>query len=111
MANRLYVLDHGFVELVDHMGSDQRIVDAARVSISGDEVKPSSTNRNLIRYLIRNLHTTPIEAVRFTFAVKVPIALARQWMRHRTGSFSEMSARYGVLPEEIYVPEDSRMNI
>lgn len=110
MSKRLEVLDHGFVELVDHMGSDQRIVDSARVSIAGDEVKPSSTNRHLIRYLLRNRHTTPFETVTFTFAVKVPIALARQWMRHRSGSFNEMSARYGVLPEEFYVPEDSRMN-
>jgi len=105
------VLDHGFVELIEHMGSDQRIVDAARVSIAGDHVKPSSTNRHLIRYLLRHSHTTPFETVRFTFAVKAPIFVVRQHFRHRMGTFNEMSARYGVLPEEFYVPDLSRMNV
>jgi thymidylate synthase (FAD) len=75
------VLDHGHVALVDHMGSDQRIVDAARVSYQKG-TKKVSTDRALIRYLLRNLHTTPFEKVRFEFHVKLPIFLARQWMRH-----------------------------
>lgn len=111
MIKRIDVLDHGFVELRDHMGSDQSIVDSARVSISGDEVKPSSTNRQLIRYLLRHKHTTPLESVRFTFAVKAPIFVIRQHFRHRMASYNEMSARYGVLPEEFYVPDPSRMNL
>lgn len=110
MTKRIDVLDHGFVELRDHMGGDQSIVDSARVSIAGEEVKPSSTNRQLIRYLLRHKHTTPFESIRFTFAVKLPIFVARQWMRHRMGTFNEMSARYGILPEEFYVPEVSRLN-
>lgn len=103
------VLDHGFVELVDSMGGDQRIVDAARVSIAGEGVRPVSDDRKLIRYLLRNRHTTPFEAVRFTFAVKLPIFVARQWMRHRACSFNEMSARYGQLPNEFYVPSIERL--
>ena len=116
------VLDHGFVGLVDSMPEvrlgrlpstvapgDQRIVDAARVSIAGEEVRPSSDERKLIRYLLKNRHTTPFEQVRFTFACKIPIFVARQWIRHRTGSFNEMSARYGKLPADFYVPSMDRL--
>lgn len=99
------VLDHGFVELRDHMGSDQSIVDSARVSIAGDEVKAVSTNKGLIRYLYRNRHSTPFESVYFTFAIKCPMLVARQWMRHRTASYNEISARYGKLPAEFYIPD------
>lgn len=109
-GKRINVLDQGFVELVDFMGSDQMIVDAARVSVSGDEVKPTSTNRQLIRYLMRHKHTTPFESVTVTFAVQAPILVVRQWMRHRTQSYSEMSARYGVIPDAFYIPELDRMN-
>lgn len=117
------VLDHGFVELIDSMPApagdgrfgpdfgpgDARIVEAARVSIAGEDVRPASDDRKLINYLLKNRHTTPFEQVRFTFRVKLPIFVARQWIRHRTGSFNEMSARYGKLPEEFYIPEPSRM--
>ncbi len=107
------VLDHGFVRLVDCMPryvaegetADTAIVRAARVSY-GDGTKQVSDDRNLIRYLMRHRHTTPFEMAEFTFHVKCPIFVARQWMRHRTGSFNEVSARYSVLPEEFYIAED-----
>jgi thymidylate synthase (FAD) len=118
------VLDHGHVDLVDSMPAgaagdsatawglgDQRIVDAARVSIAGGAVRPTSDNEKLLRYLLVNQHTTPFETVRFTFDVKLPIFIARQWIRHRMGSFNEMSARYGVLPDEFYAPESDRMQM
>lgn len=100
-------LDHGFVRLIDYMGNDKRIVDAARVSYQQGTTKVSS-DRDLIRYLLRHLHTTPFEKVRFEFHVKAPIFVARQWMRHRMGSFNEVSARYSVMPDEFYVPDPVR---
>ena len=107
------VLDHGFVRLVDCMPryvnegetGDTAVVRAARVSY-GDGTKKVSSDRNLIRYLMRHRHTTPFEMAEFTFHVKAPIFVARQWMRHRTGSFNEVSARYSVLPEEFYIAEE-----
>lgn len=99
------VLDHGHIELLDYMGNDKRIVDAARVSIAGKGVRAVQEDRGLIRYLLRNRHTTPFEMVTFTFGVKAPIFVARQWVRHRMSSTNEMSARYSELPEEFYVPE------
>lgn len=116
------VLDHGFVRLVDSMPAppagprpegwgpgDQRVIDAARVSIAGENVRPVSDDKKLLGYLLKNKHTTPFEQVRFTFHVKLPIFVARQWIRHRTGSFNEMSGRYGVLPDDFYVPERHRI--
>jgi thymidylate synthase (FAD) len=99
------VLDHGFVTLVDYMGNDQRIVDAARCSIAGEGVKAVSSNEGLIRYLMANRHTTPFEMIELTFHCKMPIFVARQWIRHRTANVNEMSGRYSELPEEFYVPE------
>jgi thymidylate synthase (FAD) len=101
-------LDHGFVRLVDYMGSDSRVVDAARVSYQQGTTAVQD-DRNLIRYLIRNKHTTPLEKVVFEFHVKLPIFAARQWMRHRTGSFNEVSARYSVMKDEFYVPEEGKV--
>lgn len=98
------VLDHGFVRLVDHMGNDQRIIDAARVSYQKG-TKRVSSDRGLIRYLLRHFHTTPFEKIRFEWHVKLPIFVARQWMRHRMSSYNEISARYSVLTDEFYVPE------
>lgn len=106
------VLDKGFVRFVDCMPrhveegetADSAIVRAARVSY-GKGTKRVSDDRNLIRYLMRHRHTSPFEMAEFTFHVKCPIFVARQWMRHRTGSFNEISARYSVLPEEFYVAE------
>lgn len=109
LDKKIACLDHGWIEPIDYMGGDQRIVDAARVSVEGDKVKPVSTNRGLIRYLLRHKHTSPFEKVRFEFACKMPISVARQWVRHRMASINEMSARYGELPNEFYVPSVTRL--
>jgi len=103
------VLDHGFVGLVDSMGDDDAIVQAARVSIAGQGVKATSSDLGLIRYLLRHRHTTPFEMVEFKFHAKMPIFVARQWVRHRTASINEMSGRYSEIPEEFYVPELGRI--
>ncbi len=103
------VLDYGHVELVDVMGNDQAILDAARVSVSGEGVKATSKDEVLLRYLLRHTHTTPYEMVEFKFNCKMPIFVARQWIRHRTASVNEMSARYSVMPKEFYVPELDRI--
>ena len=100
-------LDKGFVELIDWMGDDKRIVDAARVSHQDGTTKVHD-DRGLIRYLLRKLHTTPFEKIRFEFHVKLPILVARQWMRHRTGSFNEISARYSILSDDFYIPDELR---
>lgn len=107
MGNRIDVLDHGFVRLVDHMGSDLSVTRAARVSYdaawrAGED---EGSDARLIRYLWKNRHTSPFEAVEFQFEVKAPIFVFRQWHRHRTWSFNELSARYRELPEEFYVPD------
>jgi thymidylate synthase (FAD) len=104
--DRIDVLDHGFVRLVDHMGSDLSVVRAARVSYdaawrAGED---EGSDARLIRYLWKNRHTSPFEAVEFQFEVKAPLFVFRQWHRHRTWSFNELSARYRELPEEFYVP-------
>ncbi|MFQ5500319.1 MAG: FAD-dependent thymidylate synthase [Candidatus Zixiibacteriota bacterium] len=98
------VLDHGFVRLIDYMGGDQAIVQAARVSY-GDGTKKVSEDRGLIRYLLRHRHTTPFEMVEFKFHVKLPIFVARQWIRHRSANVNEYSGRYSVMKEEFYLPE------
>ena len=100
------VLDHGFTRLVDFMGGDESVVRAARVSYdaawrAGENEK---SDEKLINYLWKNKHTTPFEAVTFTFEVMAPIFVFRQWHRHRTWSFNELSARYKELPELYYVP-------
>ena len=97
------VLDHGFVRLVDYLGSDQRIVQAARVSY-GDGTKSYREDKGLINYLLRNEHTSPFEQVNFTFHLKMPIFVARQWVRHRTGRMNEISGRYSVMKNECYIP-------
>ena len=110
---KIDVLDHGFVRLVDHMGSDLSVVRAARVSYdaawrSGED---DGSDARLIRYLWKNRHTSPFEAVEFQFEVKAPIFVFRQWHRHRTWSFNELSARYRELPEEFYVPDPSQIGV
>jgi len=95
------------VKLVDSMGSDSSIVQAARVSYSGG-TKSVNDDRGLIRYLMRHRHNTPFEMVEFKFWVKCPIFVARQWLRHRTASVNEVSARYSILPEEFFLPEHLR---
>lgn len=105
--NKLPVLDHGFVRLVDSMGSDLSIVRSARVSYDAEwrTGEDEGKDAKLIGYLMKNRHTSPFESVTFTFEVKAPIFVFRQWHRHRTWSFNEVSARYSELPEEYYVPE------
>ena len=98
------VLDKGFVRLVDYLGSDQRIVQSARVSY-GKGTKTVSQDAGLIDYLLRHQHTSPFEQVVFTFHVKMPIFVARQWVRHRTGRMNEVSGRYSIMKDEFYVPE------
>jgi len=100
-AKFISVLDHGHVGLIDHMGGDLAISRAARVSY---DAEPREEDGKLIRYLMINRHTTPFEAVEFTFDVKAPIFVFRQWHRHRTWSYNELSARYKELPEEYYIP-------
>lgn len=101
------LLDHGYVRLVDHMGSDLSIVRAARTSFDAAwrAGESEGTDANLINYLWSHAHTTPFEAVTFTFEVQAPIFVFRQWHRHRTQSYNEMSARYTELPELFYVPD------
>lgn len=103
---RIDLLDHGFVRLVDSMGSDLSITRTARVSYDAAwrAGENEGSDHRLIRYLWRNHHTTPFESVTVTFEVKAPIFVFRQWHRHRTWSFNELSARYRELPEEFYVP-------
>jgi len=114
------VLDHGFVRLVNSMGSDLDIVRSARVSYNADwrggdletqstESSPDSKDEKLISYLLRNKHTSPFESVVFTFEIKCPIFVARQWHRHRTWAYNEVSARYTELPEEYYIPEEAHI--
>jgi thymidylate synthase (FAD) len=130
------ILDHGFVHLLDSMPHwsfgrsetglqpiDARVVQAARVSMAhlpnhvlhelgmerGDEERTALQDEKLIFYLMRNRHTSPFEKVRFEFVVKLPIFIARQWIRHRMGSFNEVSARYSVLPNEHYIPTLERI--
>ncbi len=98
------VLDSGFVRLVDFMGSDDSIVEAARVSY-GRGTKKRREDRGLIRYLMRHQHTTPFEMVEFKFHVKLPIFIARQWIRHRTANVNEYSGRYSVMEDDFYVPK------
>ena len=98
------VLDKGFVRLVDYLGSDQRIVQSARVSY-GAGTKTVSQDAGLIDYLLRHQHTSPFEQVVFTFHLKMPIFVARQWVRHRMGRMNEVSGRYSIMKDEFYVPQ------
>ncbi|MBI3452988.1 MAG: FAD-dependent thymidylate synthase [Rhodospirillales bacterium] len=99
----LPVLDHGFVRVIDYFGDDGAVVQAARVSY-GKGTKKVSDDRHLIRYLMRHRHSTPFEMCEIKFHVKLPIFVARQWIRHRTANVNEYSARYSILDREFYVP-------
>ena len=99
----LPVLDHGFVRVIDYMGDDAAIVQAARVSY-GKGTRQVSSDRGLINYLMRMRHTSPFEMCELKLHVKLPIFVARQWIRHRTASVNEYSARYSVLDDEFYLP-------
>ena len=110
LGQEFKVLDHGFVRLIDYMGSDGAIVQAARVSY-GKGTKKVSRDRGLIRYLMRHQHTTPFEMVEFKFHVKLPIFVARQWIRHRSANVNEYSGRYSVMKEEFYLPEADQIRL
>jgi thymidylate synthase (FAD) len=97
-------LNAGFVRLVDYMGGDESIVQAARVSY-GKGTKSISEDKILLRYLMRHMHTTPFEMVELKFHVKLPIFVARQWIRHRTANVNELSGRYSIMRDEFYVPD------
>ncbi|MFV0321220.1 MAG: FAD-dependent thymidylate synthase [Alphaproteobacteria bacterium] len=105
-----YVLDHGFVRLIDYMGDDSAITQAARVSY-GKGTKTVNTDAGLIRYLLRHRHTTPFEMVEAKFHMKMPIFVARQWIRHRTANVNEYSARYSILDKEYYIPTEDALGV
>lgn len=98
------VLDHGFIRLIDYMGDEPAVVQAARVSY-GKGTKQSSEDRGLLRYLMRHRHTTPLEMAEIKLHCKLPVFVARQWIRHRTANVNEYSARYSILEREFYVPK------
>ncbi len=104
----LPVLDHGFVRVVDYMGDDSSIVQAARVSY-GKGTKQVNQDRGLIRYLMRHWHTTPFEMCEIKFHIKLPMFVARQWIRHRTANVNEYSARYSILDKEFYIPAPEQL--
>jgi len=104
----LACLDKGFVRLVDYMGGDDRIVQSARVSY-GAGTKSVREDKGLINYLIRNAHTSPFEQVQLTFHTKMPIFVARQWVRHRTARLNEISGRYSVMEDEFYLPDGENL--
>mgnify|MGYP001258963514 CR=1 FL=1 len=102
------ILDHGFIRVVDYMGDDSSVVQAARVSY-GKGTKKVSTDSGLIKYLMRHWHSTPFEMCEIKYHVKLPIFIARQWIRHRTANVNEYSARYSILDKEFYLPEPEHL--
>ena len=102
------ILDHGFIRVVDYMGDDTSIVQAARVSY-GKGTKKVSTDAGLIKYLMRHWHSTPFEMCEIKYHIKLPIFIARQWIRHRTANVNEYSARYSILDKEFYLPEPEHL--
>jgi thymidylate synthase (FAD) len=103
------VLDHGFVRVVDYMGNDSSVVQAARVSY-GSGTKKINADTALINYLIAHRHTTPLEMCEIKFHIKLPIFVARQWIRHRTASVNEYSARYSIMEDEFYIPKAQHLS-
>ena len=112
MEENLYlihkVLDHGFVRVIDYMGNDTSIVQAARVSY-GEGTKKSRDDKSLIFYLMRHWHSTPFEMCEVKLHVKLPVFVARQWIRHRTANVNEYSARYSILDNEFYIPKSENL--
>jgi thymidylate synthase (FAD) len=104
----LPVLDHGFIRVIDYMGDDSSIVQSARVSY-GKGTKKVSTDSGLIKYLMRHWHSTPFEMCEIKYHVKLPIFIARQWIRHRTANVNEYSARYSILDKEFYLPSPENL--
>lgn len=108
MSDKINCLNHGFVRLVDRMGNDSAIIQAARVSY-GEGTKSVREDVELINYLLRHCHTTPFEMVEFKFHIKMPIMVMRQWIRHRTANVNEYSARYSILDGEFYIPDPENL--
>ncbi len=102
------LLDHGFIRVVDYMGNDSSVVQAARVSY-GAGTKKVNADKGLINYLIAHRHTTPFEMCEIKFHIKLPIFIARQWIRHRTASVNEYSARYSIMEDEFYIPKGENL--
>ena len=102
------ILDHGFIRVVDYMGDDTSIVQSARVSY-GKGTKKVSTDEGLIKYLMRHWHSTPFEMCEIKYHIKLPIFIARQWIRHRTANVNEYSARYSILDKEFYLPDPKHL--
>jgi thymidylate synthase (FAD) len=113
LVSRIDVLDDGFVRLDGHMGDDLSVANAARVSFGSRSDELDERNRGLIRFLMRERHGTPFEHNAFRFHIRCPIFVAREWFRHRVGSFNELSGRYTELPEAFYLPaaEDVRTQV
>ena len=109
LYDAISVLDHGFVRVIDYMGEDTSIVQAARVSY-GKGTKKVSTDSGLIKYLMRHWHSTPFEMCEIKYHVKLPIFIARQWIRHRTANVNEYSARYSILDKEFYIPSKDQLS-
>jgi thymidylate synthase (FAD) len=109
LEHEFKVLDHGFVRVIDYMGTDDAIVQAARVSY-GTGTKRKSQDRALIHYLLRHKHTTPFEMCEIKFHIKLPMFVARQWIRHRTANVNEYSARYSILDKEFYIPQPEHIS-
>ena len=112
MEERLFlaheVLDHGFIRVIDYMGNDSSIVQAARVSY-GEGTKKARDDKGLINYLMRHWHSTPFEMCELKLHIKLPVFVARQWIRHRTANVNEYSARYSILDKEFYIPEKANL--
>jgi thymidylate synthase (FAD) len=108
LAEAIPVLDHGFLRVVDYMGDDAAVVQAARVSY-GRGTRAANEDRGLIRYLMRHRHSTPFEMCEIKYHVKLPIFVARQWIRHRTANVNEYSARYSVMDREFYIPAPAQL--
>ena len=108
LFNVIPILDHGFIRVIDYMGDDSSIVQAARVSY-GKGTKKVSTDSGLIKYLMRHWHSTPFEMCEIKYHIKLPIFIARQWIRHRTANVNEYSARYSILDKEFYLPSKENL--
>jgi thymidylate synthase (FAD) len=110
LEQEIKVLDKGFIRVVDYMGGDASIAQAARVSY-GKGTKTINDDTNLIRYLLRHRHTTPFEMCEIKLHIKAPIFIARQWLRHRTANVNEYSARYSIMEQDYYVPQTEQINL
>ena len=104
----IIILDHGYVKLIEHMGDDSAIANAARISYEKG-TKKTSDDKNLIRYLMKHKHTSPFEMVEFVFELKLPLFVIQQLIRHRTANINQMSLRYSEAIEECYIPQPEQL--